>query len=153
MNLQTLLGVFGSIASLIGLMYNFIQRKSRVSEWILLILLVTSMVFTCISNIQLYEYKRVENEAANLIDNWFKDTYVGSASTGQIRGAAMSGFAFLERHKDYFPGSFDQISRFIHNDLDLTSKNENINSDEERAKLIEAYDLISRIIKDIANKD
>lgn len=146
------IGAIGSIASIVGLIYDFYKEKMKIREWILLSLVVVFMITTCFTYNQLNEFKSVRKEAANLIKGWPRRNYLDYESIGDLRGIALSGYGFLERQKEYFPDSFEKVSKFIHDDLDLTGKCEEDTYTDEREKIEEAVLMIIRVISDISGE-
>lgn len=146
------IGVFGSIASIIAIFFDFYRNSRSKREWTLLLLLMFSMILICFSYKEINDFKNVQNEANSIMENWPSKDRLPFSSTGEIRGYALSGYSFLERHKEYFPDSFDLVSKFILEDMTLTKKIEGEITSEESERIREDFLTIAQIVGSIRNK-
>ncbi|WP_430882476.1 hypothetical protein [Fusibacter sp. JL216-2] len=113
-------GLVGSFASTIALAIELRKNNRGKLQWILLVFLIISMIMTSYSQYQLDEYRVVENEATKLIKKWPTKDRLDYVSSDELRGHAIAGFSFIERHRDYFPESFNLLSTYVHDDMALT---------------------------------
>ncbi|MAP34709.1 MAG: hypothetical protein CME75_02735 [Halomonas sp.] len=123
-----LFGIFGTFASILSL---FISMNAKWAKWIhaaysaFIVALVLG--FSSYHNSvkdqlsELNEIKRIERQAESLSNPRDRSTY------GNMVGYSLSVLAFLEKHKDRYPETYDR-AREVCSNANCTGKSENISS-------------------------
>lgn len=148
----TIIGVIGSLASIIGLVYTFVKEKAKLKEWLLLLFLVASLTITVFTYSELRSFTVVQNEAAEIIEGWPSKSMIDFESSSELKGHALVGYFFLERHKDHFPDSFELLKNDIHKDMGLTTVYEDEADYEELERMRDVFTVISGIVESMSSK-
>ncbi len=146
------IGVVGSFCSILGLIYMFIKEKRKIREWILLVFLIIFVVITCIQYSQISKFNSVKYEANKLINDWPSKNEIEVIDVADLRGIWLAGYSFLERNKEIFPDSFEQVKNLMQDDLDITSNDSGASQSIERNNIEEATRVIMQIINDIGGR-
>ncbi|AMJ98805.1 hypothetical protein [Alteromonas macleodii] len=157
-----LLGVLGSVASIVSLLISGSSIKSKLVHagygFLLVVVVGATFIFNQekINDIQIAEHK------AEMLENQIKDmnsikagaTAIleskGNYSTsdvGENRGFILTSFAFMEKHKDEFPESFEIAKKLIIDGLKIT---QSAGDHYESKRMRDGADAMRKMLQGIA---
>lgn len=126
MDSYILLGIIGSVSSVVSLLMAAPTAKSRLLHAVygFLLTVVVGSVFIYNQSTQ-KELSLAKNELAKITSlrigaKELADKYYGTSDIGKNRGFILSSFAFLEKHSSEFPESYQIAKDLIKNGLQIT---------------------------------
>ncbi len=144
-----------SLASLFGLAFQLYKHKEKPLTYALLLISVISTVVAAYSWVETHnleaENRALMNarlEADKLLESWPKLEKFDYTSRGEFRGIVISGMAFLESNRKFFPETYLATKSLLFVELETTS-NKDENYVSKRSKLKEAAKTMVTTIKAI----
>lgn len=144
-----------SLASLLGLAFQLIKHKEKPLTYALLLISFVCAVVAAYSWVETHnleaENRALMNarlEANKLLESWPKLEKFDFTSGGEFRGIVISGMAFLESNREFFPETYSATKSLLFVELEAAS-NKDENYVSKRSKLEEAAKAMVTTIKAI----
>ena len=77
------------------------------------VILVILTVVATVLFLQIQEIRDVRSEARSLLDTWPEVEELDFKTKGERIGVIMSGLAFLEKHKEAFPETYEMAKKLV----------------------------------------
>ena len=144
-----------SLASMVGLAFQLYKHKEKLLTYALLIISFSCAIAAAYSWVEIKNLEEenqslqsARNEAAKLLDSWPKIERFDFVSDGEFRGIVISGMAFPESNRVFFPETYSATKSLVFVELEaISNKEENYIS--KRSKLEEAAKTMVTTIKAI----
>jgi len=144
-----------SLASLIGLAFQLYKHKEKPLTYMLLVISFICAIVAAYSWVETHnleaENRALTNariEADKLLDSWPKLENFDYVSGGEFRGIVISGMAFLESNREFFPETYLATKSLLFVELEAAS-NKDDNYASKRSNLEEAAKAMVTTIKAI----
>ena len=152
MDLIIILGIVGSVASVIGLLISAPNNKSRLVHVaygifisILAVGVVTYQHRVNDAERRIVEMQRIEREAEKLLSGFDFTT------SGSMAGFMLAAMSFLEKHKDRLPDSYSRAVVLCENSECLKTKNaEGLTSMEHFRNMQDASTALKYLVQGIS---
>lgn len=88
------------------------ERPRHLIYPIVLVILTVLATYQFVQNSQL---RAIRKDASTLVSSWPKVEHLKFVSKGERIGIALAGLAFLEKHKDEFPETYNTANELVKN--------------------------------------
>lgn len=159
MNSYILLGIIGSVSSIVSLLLAAPNMKSRIFHAIygFLLTLIVGSAFIYnhstqealnIANQELQQIRSLKSGASQLAES-----YSLTSDVGKNRGFILTSFAFLESNQTEFPKAFKIAEDLVLNGLKITSSAGSIGTDgssDERKRMEDGAETMRALLRGLA---
>lgn len=169
MNVYILIGILGSVASIVSLLIASPNKISRIIHMIygflLTIVIGSSFIYNQNIETKLMDATIREKELTQEIERMnsikqgakeilnTRNIYTSSGETGTNRGFILTSFAFLEKHHEQFPESYSIAKELLTDGLKITKSAGKTGSDEyynEQKRMFDGATAMESLLKGIA---